>query len=98
MKAIFTGILALILTTGIIIITTDCEVYFNEIHHNNTTAGMPADVEHTHASHPMVNDIFSEVTEDLVLPEIPVTINAGVSVPSFNPDYFSYIWQPPKFS
>jgi uncharacterized membrane protein len=102
MKKIVLSILTLLLTIGIIFITTDCEVYFRIINHSAGSAAIPvdrnSDVEHTHAAHHTVNDLYSEKIEETTQKEAILLLDIGIRTRSLRHYNFTTIWQPPKFS
>jgi hypothetical protein len=102
MKGIVNYTISFILTIGIIFITTDCENYFGAFNHHLVTktapANEPGDVEHTHVSHHITNDLISDISEVNFHPESTTSIKAGKTLPSVEFNHFTSIWQPPKFS
>jgi hypothetical protein len=102
MKGILKYFLIFILAVGIVFLTTDCEIYFAEINHHLTTQTSPVeksgDVEHTHVSHHMVNDLISETKNSNFQKETLITLLKSLSLPSFKITFFTSIFQPPKFS
>jgi hypothetical protein len=102
MNTLLRHIVTLSLTIGILFLTTDCETYFSYFHPQFVTQTAPVeqsgDVEHTHISHHIVNDLFAERIEILYLSESSVILKAGSPLPSFQNNYYTCIFQPPKYS
>jgi hypothetical protein len=102
MKGFIKYFLVFILTVGIVFITTDTEIYFGEINHHLTDQTPPVqksgDVEHTHVSHHLVNDLISETLKNNFQQESFISLIKSISLPSFKITFFTSIFQPPKFS
>ena len=95
-------LVVLILTIGVLFLTTECEAYFYEYGHHVFSQEIPAekpfDGEHTHVSHHLINDLISEASTDFYIQDSIVLINSTKPLACFNNNYFTSIWQPPKFS
>jgi hypothetical protein len=102
MKGFIKYFLVFILTVGIVFITTDCEIYFAEINHHLTAQTPPVeksgDVEHTHVSHHLVNDLISDTINNDIQQDSFISLLKSTSLPSFKITFFTSIFQPPKFS
>lgn len=102
MKGILNYTLVFILTVGIVFITTDTEIYFAEINHHLTAQTPPVeksgDVEHTHVSHHLVNDLILETINIDVQQDCFISLIKSISLPAFKISFFTSIFQPPKFS
>lgn len=91
-----------ILILGLVLVTSDAELYFgfNE-NPDNTNISLTepcGDMEHAHSHHHLLLDLFSGIPEQQ---NIPVATNASFlfyTSPHFIDDCLKSIWQPPEIS